>query len=118
MVPKRLSRKPISPLFKVVYFMSVFNRSILPPPAGGTPSGDGCSQDPAVDPMTGKPYGSGRPNQHIPPASPWPDCRQPADAATDAKLSAIEAESRAASRAAQAINPRDVGAGGMTVGGE
>jgi hypothetical protein len=68
--------------------------------------------------MTGKPYGTGRVNQHIPEPAPWPDCRQAADGETDAKLSAIEASSRAASRAAQQINPRDVGAGGMTVGGE
>jgi hypothetical protein len=94
------------------------SRNIFQPPAGGAPSGDGASQDPAVDPWSGKPFGSGRVNQHIPEPAPWPNCRQDADPATQTKLSAIEAESRAACNASQRINPADSGAGGFALGGE
>jgi hypothetical protein len=97
--------------------MSVTQRNIFEPPAGGTPSGNAASSDPAVDPWTGKPFGTGRINQHTPEPAPRLSTAGQFDSAQQTKLNAIEAESRRATTASSRISPLDSGAGGMTVGG-
>jgi hypothetical protein len=93
--------------------MAVFQRHIFEDPAAGNPSGNAASQSPQTDPWTGRQYGAV--DQHTPEPSPWPNCRQDADGATQAKLSALETESRRATGASSKISSLDSGACGLAL---
>ncbi len=92
--------------------MVVSQRHIFEDPAGGGSSGNAASCPPQVDPWTGKTFEPV--NQHTPEPAPWLSTSGQFDATQQAKLNAIESESRAASKESQRINA-DQGAGGLAL---